>query len=344
MENDLNFDDLVDFEEIDPIVPLDPPIEEDKREEDTPPPVVEPPIEDEHIDEDNEPDPENVKGYFDFMKSVGLIDVPDDFEFDGKTETLEKALETSKHVTKVKAVEELWDALPDDFKPLLEFGLAGGKSLKQYMDAYAPIDYDNIDLSNEETQKAVIRQYRKATFNHDDERIEKFIEKIDSKGGLEEEAEDALQELINLREEQKANLIRQAEAAEAQRKQAAQEQVALLSSIVDKVDYIEDARKARVKTFALTPVKIGNKVTTGLDRTLESIFNNPEHFVQFADLLADYQESKGFDYDRLKKKASTTANKSIKDLINSIPSSRPTGGSASKKTLRDDFNWEEDIY
>lgn len=347
--DDIQFDDLIDFEDYDNAAEVDQDDDLDNR--DVAPTETETETqelddnhqEDESIEAtttDDDEDSSVPQGYFDFLTQTGAISVPDDFKFDGSVESFQKAIDLSKKQTAAKISQDVWEALPPDFKPLLEYGLAGGKDLNEYLKAYAPIDYDNVDTSDEETQKRIIREHWKQTSNHSDEKISRLIARLEDKGDLEEEALDSLEELKSIQSAKKANLAKLAEQQLQAEREAAQEQAAQLYDVIEKAPYLEDERRKRVKAFVATPVRIDDRITTGFDQALQSVFSNPDHFIQLADVLADYNPKKGFDFERLKRKAKSENVATFRELVNTTLNNKPSGGTV-KRSLKEDFDLEQ---
>lgn len=205
------------------------------------------------------------------------------------------------------------------------------------MAAYNPIDYDSLDLDDDQTQRAIIREYRRATFNHDDQRIDAFLAKLESKDPelLKEEAFDSLEELKKLQAISKQKLISDLEARQEQQRIESEKQVTQLNTVIDSLEE-EDSRKARLKAFMLSPVRIDNRVTTQLDHALMSIFSNPDHLVQLANLLADYNPKKGLSTERLESKIKTKNNTTFKQLLDS--SVNNSTKKSSKNISKDNFD------
>lgn len=342
IEENFEFEDLLDFEEFSKTEDVDDPAPLD--EPDTPEPdstnndfdEPEPTATDEDDSELVEVDLDLEK-YYKGLSGYGLLDVPEDFEFDGTEEALEKAFEVSDARKTEKLAASLWERLPEDFKPLLSYALNGGKNLDSYLNAYATPSITKEQLDDDTSlQRKVVEEYYLRTSTHPKERIERMIAKLEDRGDLYEEALDALDELDNLREEQKANLIAQAKTEEEARQLEAQKQIEKLNHTIEKAEFLEDSRKNRVKSFVLAPIKVAGKTTTQFDNALEQVFNNEEHFIQLADLLADYNPNHGFNLDRLKKKLKTENNKSFKRLLDETLSSSNRG--SAKKPLNEDFN------
>ena len=298
--------------------------------------------EEQPISKANEIDDEDVPidGYYNFLKQYGVLDVPEDFKFDGTPESLEQALLETKKNTATKVLQDVWEGLPDDFKPLLEYGLAGGKSLQDYLRTYGnQVKLETLDLNDEENQKLVIREYYRQTTQKNDEQIDRMLTRLETMGGLDEEAQDALEYLQEYKETAKERLLQKAQAEEKARIEQAQKEIETLKSTIQTTN-LDDTRKRRVEAFMLQPIKEGTQVTTSFDKALDQILNNPQHLVQLADILADYHPSKGIDLNRIETKIKTQNNKTFKQLLNeSVNNSKPTGNSTRRKT-KEDFDWD----
>lgn len=155
----IDFDDMI--EDVFPV------LEEPTNDDPITDPVIETPVEDPivedpqpttDVDDDSTEDPV-AKEYYEFLKEYGVLSTPDDFEFDGTPEKLQQALDLTRESLKETTARSLWETLPEDFKPLLQYALAGGKSLDDYMEAYAQPDYTTLDLSNPDNQRRVMYDY-----------------------------------------------------------------------------------------------------------------------------------------------------------------------------------------
>lgn len=79
----------------------------------------------------------------------------------------------------------------------------GGRFEDFYNNQSQTISYDNMDMEDESNQKAVVRDYMKLQ-GYDDEAINRKIERYEDADMLEEEAEDAVNRLKTIREQQLA--------------------------------------------------------------------------------------------------------------------------------------------
>jgi len=326
------------------LTPDDEIIDETEKEEipvpakEAEPEVIEELEEPETIDKPEQSSTEDLTGYYNFLKQTGALNVPDDFEFDGSEESFEKALTLNKETTRNNVASEIWEALPEDFKPLLSYALNGGSSLKNYLDYYTPVDYDSVDLDDVDNQKKLLTEYYQKTSNHSDEKISKFISRLENSGDLFSEASDALVELKSLKEDREAKLIEQAKIEQERKLREAQEEITQINASIEKLN-ADNERKKRLKTLTLVPIKYEDKTMTQFDHAMSRIYSNPDHFIQLADLVADYNEKSGFNFDRLKSKIKAESNTSLKNLIDNTLGTTKKGSSV--KQVKDDFDLNE---
>lgn len=156
----MNLDDIIELDDdqliedpddnnVDPTPePNDPPESNDPPEE----------SEDNNVESDPEED-ETAIAYFEYLKENGVLDLPEDYEFDGTTEGIQEALTITEQQKQLKAYQNIWNHLPDDFKPLLDYALKGGTSLQEYLNVFAANSFDDYDLTDPVSQKLVIEQY-----------------------------------------------------------------------------------------------------------------------------------------------------------------------------------------
>lgn len=297
-------------------------------------------VDNDDVDDEDSGEDDTSKRYFEFLKEYGVLSTPEDFEFDGTPEKLQEALDLTRDSLKESVAKHLWETLPEDFKPLLQYALSGGRSLEDYMDAYAQPDYSTLDLSDVENQRRVMYDYWANTSEYTPEKINRMISSLEKSGDLESEALETAQELNALIEERKATLIERAKEEEEARKAQVQEQTKKITTTIQALPNVDTARKNRLQTFMFTPVKYEEGYSTGLNRTISQITSNPEHFVQLADLLADYRPDQGFDFNRLKTQLKTETNKSFREQINSKLDSKSKVTGNTTKSIKDDFDWD----
>ena len=192
-------------------------------------PKKEEPIE-EPIEED---DSEVVTNFFDAMaEELG-------WEFD-EEETDSKPKNVSDLIKYFKTVIEensKPDFASEEIEALDAYVKQGG-DLRKYLQVDAELDLDEIDLDDESNQKAVVKMLLKEK-GFSAKQIEKKISKYEDAGLLEDEAEDAIEDLKEIREQRKEQLLKE------QKKQyeAYQEQQrAFYNNVVDEIKGLKNIR------------------------------------------------------------------------------------------------------
>lgn len=104
--------------------------------------------------------------------------------------------ENSKPEYSSKEVEEL-----DNF-------VKQGGDLKKYLTIDAELDLDDIDIEDESNQKLIVKQLLKEK-GFSDKKINKLVDRYEEAGLLEDEAQDALEDLKEIKEEKKKQLLEQ---------------------------------------------------------------------------------------------------------------------------------------
>lgn len=278
--------------------------------------------------------------HYHILKASGLIDSQEDVNIED-ADSLVEVIEKAKSNIFEQTANSMWEALPDDFKPLLEYALAGGNDLKKFLStAEQKLNYEEIDLSTAENQKAVIREFYKKTTNYSDDRINKLIDKAALTDSLYEDAEESLNELKEISAAELAKLA-QEQAAQQEAQRIKEEQMRkVFADTIEKVEFIPKDRKGKVKGYLLNVQVYDGEPDTQFNRTLKMISANPEHLVQLADVLMSYDEKKGLTLDRITKIESTKATKSLKDKLQSITQTSPAGKGAHQKPSNA-FSWDE---
>lgn len=109
----------------------------------------------------------------------------------------------------------------EEVEQLDNFVKQGGK-LQDYLKIDAEIDLDSVDLEDEGSQKIIVKALlREKGFNQ--KQIDKKISKYEDAGLLEDEAQDALEDLKEIRQQKKEQLLADQEKAFKQYKKQQQE-------------------------------------------------------------------------------------------------------------------------
>ena len=214
-----------DLEDDEPIV------EEPKRKPGRPKKeeVIEEPI-DEPVDED---DSELVGNFFDAMaEELG-------WEFD-EEETESKPKNVQELISYFKTVIEensKPDFASEEIEALDAYVKQGG-DLKKYLQIDAELDLDEIDLDEESNQKAVVKMLLKEK-GFSSKQIDKKISKYEDAGLLEDEAQDAIEDLKEIREQRKEQLLKEQEKAH---KQYQEQQRTFYNNVVDEIKGLKNIR------------------------------------------------------------------------------------------------------
>lgn len=258
----------------------------------------------------------DAKAYFEMATALGVLEVPEDFKFDDK-DPEKSVLEAIKYTDSRKysqAESAYLQAIEDaGLVELIEYGLQGGKfaDLGQYFNSVQQeTDYTNLDLSSEENQIKVYKEYLNSTGRFSDTRVNQMIDLLQEDDELGKEAQKAKDYFIQEAQKEKEKLAaesaarRQAEEATMKRRQT--EFLETLGSS----GYSKTEQQRILNSFATVEVDEG-VTARAFEKTLMDIQNNPEHFIDFIVMLNNYDAKKGFSFDNVQREAETKATKTV---------------------------------
>lgn len=328
--NDFQFDELLKEASFNPAPVVEPPtdITGVTTEDDdivlgdiTPEPdQVEPAVEGQDDTTDDSP----LTAYYEFLQEQEYLDLPEDFQFDGTPEKFQEALDLTKKATYDKTAQAFFEHLPDDFKPLLTYALKGGESVDDFIKLYSTQEFERLDPTKEEDQKAILFQYYKQqNANYDDAKIHRIIARL-NEDDLPEAAQESYNELLEQKAERQAQLIQKAEADNQARAEDNRQKVEALNKAIETTNLLDDNRRTKVKGFFFNRLTVnGGEPTTEFNHTIQQIFSNPEHQAQLADILLDYDPKKGLSTKRFEQKGATKETTKFKTLIETKLNSKP---------------------
>lgn len=347
-EDDLKTDSKDDNDDDDPIEddnnPFgDEPEEDDSEDEDEPDPISAPKPEKSEPEEESENDESSsiYDQFYSVLTSEGILSAPDDFEFDGTPESLQEVLDHTKQQLTTSVAQALWERLPEDFRSILDYGLSGGTDLNTLLKSRQELTLDNVDLDNTSHQREVMRKYFKETTKYDEDRIERMIDKLDTVGTLQEDAAEALDDLKEIISQREKELVEQKKLEREQALQQAQEIRQQIFDIVDNTEYLPPQRKNKVKAFMFNPITRNKVSDTDFNRVLQSVYSNPEHLIQLADLMYDYDPKKGLNLERFQKASKSSAARKLKEKLESIEDVKSKVSGKGSKVTQSTFDWEE---
>lgn len=160
-----------------------------------------------NTDDSGSDESEAITAFFDTLsEKLGWDDVEDE----EKPKTAEDLVEYFREVIEDNSKP---DYASEEVEKLDEFVRNGG-NLRDYFQLDADLDLDNLNLEDDEVaQKAVVRMLLKEK-GFSSTRIDKMITKYEDAGILEDEAQDAIEDLKEIKESKKKQLL------EEQQKQA----------------------------------------------------------------------------------------------------------------------------
>ena len=153
---------------------------------------------------------------------------------DTKFESLEDVVEFVKEVIEENSKPEYSS---DEVAAIDKFVKDGGKISDYIKTVHGGIDVDNIDLTNESNQKAVIRENLKNK-GYSEARIQKMIDRYEDSGVLAEEAEDALDLVKEYKENTSKKLLEEQEKANKEQKQAQLNYIRSVESTIQDISEI----------------------------------------------------------------------------------------------------------
>lgn len=164
------------------------------------------------------------------------------WEVDEETENKPTDAESIvKYFQKVIEEESVPTYANDEVKALDGFVRNGG-NLKDFYKLESDFDIETADIEDEDVQKRIVSDYlREKGLN--DKQIERKLTKYEDAGILEDEAEDALEALKEIKEQKKEELLEtQKNAAE----EAKNRQQAFYSNVVNEIQGMKDVRGIKI--------------------------------------------------------------------------------------------------
>ena len=215
------------------------PVDDDDDDDDDEPIIEEPkrkpgrPKKEEPIDEpvDDEDDSELVGNFFDAMsEELG-------WEFEEGDEKPKNVSELINYFKTVIEENSKPDFASEEIEALDAYVKQGG-DLRKYLQIDAELDLEDIDLDDESNQKAVVKMWLKEK-GFSSKQIEKKISKYEDAGLLEDEAQDAIEDLKEIREQRKEQLLKEQEKAH---KQYQEQQRTFYTNVVDEIKGLKNIR------------------------------------------------------------------------------------------------------
>lgn len=225
---------------------------DDKQEEEDKEPVKEPkkeskkedkkPESEEEIEEEvveeptNEPDSNAVSAFFGVMAERFGWEMGEDDEIPS---TPEELVDYFQDVIEENSVPRY---ASEEVEALDNFVKNGG-NLRDYFEIDGELDLEDFSIEdNEVNQKIILKEFLKEK-GYSNKQIDKKLTKYEDAGLLEDEAEDALEALKEIKEQKKQQLLKD---QENQAKAAAKRQQEYFNSVVNEIKGMDDIRGIKI--------------------------------------------------------------------------------------------------
>ena len=164
------------------------------------------------------------------------------WEFDEDEEKPKTVEELIDYITDVIEENSTPEFASDDVKAINEYVANGGDIEKYFSVVNTEIDYDNIDLDDVSVQKSVLKEFLKEK-GHSDKMIQKKLDKYEEAGILQDEAEDAAEEMKIIKEEKKKALL---ETQKKNHEAYIKQQQNFYNSVVKEIEDLKDIRGIKI--------------------------------------------------------------------------------------------------
>lgn len=194
-------------------------------------------IEEEVVEEPtNEPDSNAVSAFFGVMAEKFGWEMGDDDEVPS---TPEELVDYFQAVIEENSVPQY---ASEEVEALDNFVKNGG-NLRDYFEIDGELDLEDFSIEdNEVNQKIILKEFLKEK-GYSNKQIDKKLTKYEDAGLLEDEAEDALEALKEIRENKKQQLLKD---QENQAKEAARRQQEYFNSVVNEIKGMQDIRGIKI--------------------------------------------------------------------------------------------------
>lgn len=186
--------------------------------------------------DDVQNDDNTVSAFFEVLSEKMGWDLTDEDEV---PQTPEELVEYFQQVIEDNSVPQY---ASEEVEALDNFVRNGG-NIRDYLQIDAEIDLENIDITEDEgNQKLVLREFLKEK-GYNSKQIDKKLTKYEDAGLLEDEAEDALEALKEIREDKKQQLLKNQEK-QAKERMARQQQY--FNSVVNEIKGMDSIRGVKI--------------------------------------------------------------------------------------------------
>lgn len=191
----------------------------------------------EEEEEENEEESSQVTALFDAIAEELSWEFTEE-ESEDKPKTVEELVNYFKDVINEQSKPEY---ASEEVAKLDEFVRNGGR-LEDYFTVSTDINFDNIDMEDENNQKLVLKELL-AKKGYSDKQITKKIERFEDAGVLEDESKDAIEELQEIAEKEKEQLL---ENQKKQKEEIMQRQQKFFDDVVGEIKSLDNIRGIKI--------------------------------------------------------------------------------------------------
>lgn len=274
-------------------------------------------------EEDESDDDEPFLAIINHAEEKGLLYYDPEKEYEGNGEEILE--EVIVDTLDKRWNEEYVESIPEEYQSIFKH-LKAGRPLDEWVDAVKPLDYDGIDLTDEENQKQLIEDHLALT-GMDDDDIKETIKEYEDLGILDKKSTVALKYL-------KKNENAKAKQYEAELdKELERQEVENKKSLDDlKKDILSKDELGKIKLDKSTREKLFDHITKPVNKKGESklVVNQKDKDKQ---LLLAYLDMIDFNFDDLRKGVETKVTSGLRQKLSNFTdkNATKTGGKSVKE-------------
>jgi len=292
-------------------------------------------------EEDEEEEDETFAKGYDIFKENIFKYLPEDYEFKATEKGFEEALNVVEDTIAGNIHSQYLNQLESNpkAKAYLDFLIKteGQGDFEKWQKVYNTdiTSFQEEDMSDNEIAKVVYSEYLKFQGLEDEDILQK-LEDAEDFGTLEKEAKIALKYIPKIQKEQSEELLKDYYEQKRSRDEVYQSNYNILSETAKQIKLPKEKGQQLVDSI-MKPVRTqGGYETTMFNYMLNRVQTNPQHILQLASLIMDYDEEKGFNFDAIASKKENTKvarnfREKLTELEKAAPISRSKGSYKSHK-------------
>lgn len=293
--------------------------------------------EEDKVEDEDEKFEFSFKPFIETMSESGVLDIPEGVEIGETAEDLVEAFESTVNGRIVNGINEYKESIPELGQQFLDYLEKGGDPRKFLEAQSEPMDFSSLDLTDESTQKNVVREFLKSQ-DYTTEEIKEMLQDYEDSMLLEKQAKLAVKKLEKIQEKQTEILIKQQEIEVKQREQSLAEYVGTVKKLIKDSKEIAglevtDAEKKQVEDYLFKRDK------TGLTQYQKELNEDPIK----TQLELAFLKFKKYDFAKVAKKAQNSAAAKIRNSIVAKTETTVKGDSANQNQ-KADFSAFESMF